>query len=118
MEQETATPESEAVKMFAQCKERPAISLINPPVTRAQRAGPLGPVIKNLYFNSPPLGIAYIAAILEREGAHVQLIDAAVEDFSMEETVEKIKSFGPIIVGITSTTNFFCNSHVLMTQRQ
>lgn len=88
----------------------PHISLLNPPITRAQRAGPLGPVIKNLYFNSPPLGIAYIAAVLEREGARVQLTDAAVEDLSMEETVERVKAFGPGVVGITSTTNFFCNA--------
>lgn len=93
----------------------PAVSLINPPITREQRKGPLGPVIKNLYFNSPPLGIAYIAAVLERDGARVQLIDAAVEDLSMEETVARIEAFGPGIVGITSTTNFFCNAVELAT---
>lgn len=88
----------------------PSVYLMNPPITREQRGGRLGPVIKNLYFNSPPLGLAYIAAMLERAGAGVRLTDAAVEDYSMQEAIEQIGSFGPDIVGITSTTNFFCNA--------
>jgi len=42
-------------------------------------------VIRNLYFNSPPLGIACLAAVLERENVPVELVDAAVEDLSAEE---------------------------------
>lgn len=89
---------------------RPSILLINPPITHAQRTGPLGPIIKNLYFNSPPLGIAYITGLLESKGMRVRLMDAAVEGFSPEETVEKIAAWRPDILGLTSTSNFFCNA--------
>lgn len=86
------------------------VMLINPPVTERQRRGPIGPVIRNLYFNSPPLGLAYLAAVLEREGIPVGLMDAAVEGFSMAETVERVRAFAPDVVGVTSTTNFFGNA--------
>ena len=87
-----------------------SVVLVNPPITREQREGPLGPVIRNLYFNSPPLGIAYIAALLEREKVPVQVFDAAVENWTMEETVERIRATGADVVGLTSTTNFFGNA--------
>jgi radical SAM superfamily enzyme YgiQ (UPF0313 family) len=86
------------------------VLLINPPITRAQRRGPLGPVFNNLYFNSPPLGIAYIAAVLERERVPVRILDAAVEDLTEEETLERIAAIAPDLLGITSTTNFFGNA--------
>ena len=87
-----------------------SVLLINPPITKVQREGRLGPVIKNLYFNSPPLGIAYVAAVLERDGIPVQIIDAAVEDLTMEDTINRIREIRPSIVGLTSTTNFFGNA--------
>jgi anaerobic magnesium-protoporphyrin IX monomethyl ester cyclase len=87
-----------------------SIVLINPPITQGQREGYLGPVIKNLYFNSPPLGLAYIAGNLEREGIAVQVIDAAVEELTLEQTVERIRALAPSIVGMTSTSNFFVNA--------
>jgi len=94
-------------------ENQPSVLLINPPITSDQRRGPLGPVIKSLYFNSPPLGLAYIAAVLERDGIRVGLIDAAVEDLSVEQTVDRIREFAPDLVGLTSTTNFFCNAEEL-----
>jgi len=89
---------------------QPSVLLVNPPITHAQRKGPLGPIIKNLYFNSPPLGIAYIASVLERDGIRVRLIDAAVEGLTPELTVDEIRAWAPDIVGITSTSNFFSNA--------
>ncbi len=88
----------------------PTVVLVNPPITGAQREGYLGPVIKNLYFNSPPLGITYIAAVLERDGVPVRLIDAAVEELTLTQTVDRIRASGATITGITSTTNFFGNA--------
>jgi len=93
----------------------PAVLLVNPPITEAQRRGPLGAIIKNLYFNSPPLGIAYIASYLEQQGVRVGLMDAAVEGFSPDETVERIRAWRPTVVGITSTSNFFGNAVALAT---
>lgn len=87
-----------------------SVVLVNPPITRAQRAGPLGPVIRNLYFNSPPLGLAYIAGLLEREGIPVRVFDAAVENWTLEETVAQVRATGARVIGLTSTTNFFGNA--------
>ena len=86
------------------------VLLVNPPITPAQRSGPLGPVIRNLYFNSPPLGLAYLAAVLERANVRVDLVDAAVEDLSAEDLVERMRAAPGCILGLTSTTNFFCNA--------
>ncbi len=88
----------------------PCVVLVNPPITQGQRNGYLGPVIKSLYFNSPPLGIAYIAGYLARENISVQIIDAAVEELTVEETVDRIRNFDASIVGMTSTSNFFVNA--------
>jgi len=87
-----------------------SVLLINPPITKAQREGPLGLIFKNLYFNSPPLGIATIAAVLERDGHRVGLLDAAVEEITLEETIERVRKFAPEVIGVTSTTNFSCNA--------
>jgi anaerobic magnesium-protoporphyrin IX monomethyl ester cyclase len=96
--------------------EYPCVVLVNPPITQDQRDGYLGPVIKSLYFNSPPLGIAYIAGMLERENVPVHLIDAAVEELTVAETVARIRASGAAIVGMTSTSNFFMNAVELAKQ--
>lgn len=64
----------------------------------------------------PPLGIAYIAAVMEKEGYLVNIIDAALEGYEHEikladgryrygltigQILERIKSFSPEIVGIS-----------------
>lgn len=97
-------------------QNRKSMLLINPPITRAQREGPVGPVIRNLYFNSPPLGIAHIAGVLEREGHRVGIIDAAVEDLDLTGTIERVRAFAPDVVGLTSTTTFYCNARELAAQ--
>jgi len=97
-------------------KNPSSVILVNPPITLAQREGPLGPILKNLYFNSPPLGIATVAAVLERDGYRTGLIDAAAEEITLEETIKRIRAFGPDVVGITSTTNFSCNALELATK--
>ena len=96
--------------------EYPCVVLVNPPITQDQRDGYLGPVIKSLYFNSPPLGIAYIAGMLERENVPVHIIDAAVEELTIAETVARIRASGATIVGMTSTSNFFVNAVELAKQ--
>ena len=83
------------------------VILINPPILTAEREGGIGPVIANLFFNSPPLGIAYIAAVLEHRGYGVSIVDAPVEQLSFEQTLQRIEDFQADVVGITATTNFF-----------
>lgn len=52
----------------------------------------------------PPLGLEYIAAMLEVNGHNVQIIDAEVEKLTMKETVKKVKHTNPEIIGFTATT--------------
>jgi anaerobic magnesium-protoporphyrin IX monomethyl ester cyclase len=86
------------------------IFLVNPPASDAQRRGPIKQLIRNLFFNSPPLGIAYVAAYLEREGFAVRLLDAGVEGLTIEETAARIIAEGPAILGVTATSNFYGNA--------
>ncbi|MDD3065063.1 MAG: radical SAM protein [Endomicrobiaceae bacterium] len=80
------------------------IFLINPPILS------VNPVISNLFFNSPPLGILYIAAVLEKNNIEVHVIDAALESMSFKNIIEKIEFDSPDIVGITSTTFSFSSA--------
>jgi len=89
------------------------IILINPPILADERTTGIGPVIANLFFNSPPLGIAYLAAVLEEKGHRASIVDAPVEGLDFEQTLQRIEGFGAEVVGITATTNFFHNAEAL-----
>lgn len=80
------------------------ILLINPPITS------INPVISSLFFNSPPLGILYIAAVLEKNKIDVQVIDAALEGLQIRDLTNRILSYDPDVVGISSTTFSFSSS--------
>lgn len=55
----------------------------------------------------PPLGIAYIAAVLERAGHEVEVIDAIADALSRSDVAARVRSFGPRLVGITAMTPTF-----------
>lgn len=82
------------------------ILLINPPITFSQKRR-IGPVIRNLFYNSPPLGLGYLAAVLEKRKIIVKIIDAAVKNLRIPEISILYRKFKPEIVGITSTTYSF-----------
>jgi len=84
------------------------ILLIQPPVTSYQ----LGDFTPNM-----PLGLAYIAAVLEKNGYQVKILDALIEGWqnirelpsgkfqiglTSEQIKEEIKNFMPNVVGISS----------------
>ncbi len=52
----------------------------------------------------PPLGVLFLAAVLEREGYDVEVVPADVLRLSWNEIAKKIDDFKPDIVGITTTT--------------
>ena len=78
-------------------------ALLNPPLyyKTVQR---LGPITENLFYNSPPLGLCYLASVLEEAHHEVNIIDAAVEDLSVDRVLERMDSFAPDAVGITTFT--------------
>lgn len=55
----------------------------------------------------PPLNLAYLAAIAEKNGHEVRIIDGEVEGLSLKKTLEEIAVFNPDIIGITATTPFY-----------
>jgi len=55
----------------------------------------------------PPLNLAYLAAIAEKDGHTVQLIDGEAEQLTISEIVERINDFSPDLIGLTSTTPMF-----------
>ncbi len=76
---------------------------------------PYGPVrnepgiktVKENYGIFPSLSLLYVAGILERAGCEVLFIDAHAEELSLEETVERLRIFGPDYIGYTITTYLF-----------
>jgi len=55
----------------------------------------------------PPLNLAYLAAIAEKDGHEVRIIDAEAENLSLKKTLEEVAVFAPDIIGITATTPFY-----------
>lgn len=58
---------------------------------------------KNWEIN-PPLGLLYLAAVLEKENISVEILDTNVEDYSLEKTVSLIKQKNPRLVGFSILT--------------
>ena len=50
---------------------------------------------------TPQLGIAYLAALSERNGEQVRVYDQDIEDVALEDVV---RQYQPDVVGITSNT--------------
>lgn len=80
------------------------VTLINPPITIQER---YGSVVKEGGGKQAPLGICYMAAVLEKNGINVSIIDAEAENLSYERIVKRLEKFQTEIVGITSTTVAF-----------
>ncbi|MBM4429214.1 MAG: radical SAM protein [Chloroflexi bacterium] len=56
----------------------------------------------------PPLGLAYLAAVLEADGHQVRIFDLGLEpDRSLADDVQRISTFDPQVIGITSMTNLY-----------
>lgn len=53
---------------------------------------------------SPPVGLAYLAAVLLKAGADVQIISADAEGLDVNKTIAKILALGPDILGISIST--------------
>jgi anaerobic magnesium-protoporphyrin IX monomethyl ester cyclase len=70
------------------------IALVNPPL------------LKGVYHHQLflPLGLAYLAAVLKKNGHEVTVIDCLALDMNHEQLKVKIASFEPDVVGITSMT--------------
>lgn len=79
------------------------IILVNPSISK-ENIRRLVPIVKNLFYNSAPLGLGYLASFLIREGHQVEIVDGAVEGLSVEEVIKRMEKFSPDIAGITTFT--------------
>ena len=52
----------------------------------------------------PPLGILYIAAVLEKEGIEVQVVPADILDLGWRDIRDRVLEYKPDIIGVTTTT--------------
>jgi radical SAM superfamily enzyme YgiQ (UPF0313 family) len=81
------------------------ITLINPPFEEQYSVG-ASRSIKYVLNVIPPLGLAYLAAVLEKQNFQVNIIDCSIET-SYKNTFKKIIEDKPQIIGITATTPTF-----------
>lgn len=72
------------------------VLMINPPYSSSK--------YKFIGLIAPPLGIAYIAAVLEKNGIEVRIIDAPALNMDFETISSEIKRFAPDIVALTAVT--------------
>lgn len=84
---------------------KPRVALVYPPV-----------VMRDRYFRIarwvvvPPQGIAFLGAVLRREGYPVTLIDANAEKLGVDEVLGRLKAFQPDVVGLSATTLIMSNA--------
>jgi radical SAM superfamily enzyme YgiQ (UPF0313 family) len=81
------------------------ILLVNPPLHLS--TGALAQVARQLFYNSPPLGLAYLAAVLEQDDHRVKICDCPVSGIDMPALAKVAEHFSPDIIGISSTTLHF-----------
>jgi len=68
------------------------ITLLNSPLNQSTRRR-LGPIVRNLFYNSPPLGLCYLASVLAEKNYKVEIIDAAAEGLPLEKIMRRIANF-------------------------
>jgi radical SAM superfamily enzyme YgiQ (UPF0313 family) len=82
------------------------ISFVYPPYGPVKNEPGLRAVKEN-YGVFPPLSLTYAAAVADREGVEVQIVDANALGLSLDETIREVKSFNPDMLGFTVTTYLF-----------
>lgn len=73
--------------------------LINPPLSAHEQAGGLEEVENVMQ----PLGIGYIAAVLEKNNFDVKIIDCRVSKIDFIKLLEILKRLNPDVIGMTAT---------------
>ena len=56
------------------------------------------------YYEAPPLGLGYLAAVLQRRGAQVKIIDVQIERISQKELSERVREYAPNLIGVSIVT--------------
>ena len=85
------------------------VSLVYPPYGAIKNEPGIRAVKEN-YGVFPSLSLLYVAGCLEQHGVEVQFIDINAENLSIEETVQRLRAFGPEFICYTITTYLFYQS--------
>lgn len=64
--------------------------------------GPSGDIRSRLMPRYPPLGLAYLAAVLRRDGASVRIIDTEHESF--EKAAKAAADMNPVLIGVSAVS--------------
>ncbi len=72
------------------------VLLIHPPISMTEDTPPL--------FNSLPLGLGYIAAVLEQNDIDVRIIDGYIEGLNREKLSKELDAYSPDLVGVSVVT--------------
>ncbi len=83
-------------------KKRKKVLFAIPPITPEERYQ-----FADVGYHMPPLGISYLAAILEQEKISVDIIDSPVLDLNLDEMIREIEKINPEIIGFTVLTPTF-----------
>lgn len=70
------------------------VALVNPPA------------LQGVFHHHPylPMGLAYLAAVIEEKGNQVEILDCIAEGIDQEHLKQKLSEFNPDLVGISSMT--------------
>jgi radical SAM superfamily enzyme YgiQ (UPF0313 family) len=82
------------------------IALVFPPYGHKKFAENIE-VVSNRFGVFPPLGLLYVAAILEKHGHKVMVIDAFAQRLSMKDVLKKLRAFNPDMLGFMLTIWMF-----------
>lgn len=74
------------------------VLLIRPPLTKP---------LSDIDTMGQSLGLAYLAAVLEKESFPVKIIDTPVLGYQTKEIIKEAKKFKPTIIGLSFTTREF-----------
>ena len=61
----------------------------------------------------PPLGLAYLAAVLENDNFNVRILDANALGLSSKEIISYVNDFSPDIIGLSAMTPTINQVHFL-----
>jgi anaerobic magnesium-protoporphyrin IX monomethyl ester cyclase len=64
------------------------------------------PTAKGVYHHHPylPIGLAYLAAVIEKDGNEILVLDCLASNIDQEQLKQKLAAFNPEVIGISSMT--------------
>jgi len=80
------------------------VLLVFPPITLKER---YGREIEDVGGILPPLGLAYLAAVLEEHKCAVEILDAPALSLKVEQLPHEVSKRNPDLIGISAITPFF-----------